>query len=105
MQVDPYLPPTRPVLDTEVRVNGKLATTWHFSASGDFSSGSGGASDNHKVLEVEVPISAAENCKTTIDLRFARPGAAPAPYPKAEDPRPLQLRVVGMKVVAAPALK
>jgi len=36
-----------------------------------------------------------------VDLRFARPGASPAPYPKAEDSRPLQLTVLGMQAVPA----
>jgi hypothetical protein len=101
MQVDPYLPPARPDLDTQVWVNGKLATTWHFAAHGGFSTGTEGTSDLHDILDVEAPIEPGKNCKATVDLRFTRPGASPPPYPKAEDPRPLQLVVRGMQVVPA----
>jgi hypothetical protein len=99
MQVDPYLPPARPNLDAQVWVNGKLATTWHFAAHGAFSTGSEGTSDLHDILDAEAPLDLGEGCKATVDLRFTRPGASPPPYPKAEDPRPLQLVVRGMQVV------
>jgi len=101
MRVDPYLPPSRPDLDTQVRVNGKLATTWHFRANGKFSTDIKVALDNQSVLEVETSLDVGEDCKVAIDLRFARPGASSPPYPKAEDPRPLQLRVLGMRAVPA----
>jgi len=101
MRVDPYLPPSRPALDTEVRVNGKLAATWHFRANGKFSTDIKTASDSRAVLEVETPLDVGEDCKVNVDLRFARPGASPAPYPKAEDSRPLQLTVLGMQAVPA----
>jgi len=101
MRVDPYLPPSRPDLDTQVRVNDKLATTWHFRANGKFSTDIKVALDNQSVLEVETSLDVGEDCKVAIDLRFARPGASSPPYPKAEDPRPLQLRVLGMRAVPA----
>ena len=101
MRVDPYLPPSRPALDTEVRVNGKLAATLHFRANGKFSTDIKTASDSRAVLEVETPLDVGEDCKVNVDLRFARPGASPAPYPKAEDSRPLQLTVLGMQAVPA----
>ena len=101
MRVDPYLSPTRPDLDTQVWVNGELATTWHFAANGKFSTNPKDASDSHDVFEAEAPIGANNACEATIRLRFARPGASPAPYPKSEDPRPLQLRVLRARFVAA----
>ena len=101
MRVDPYLSPTRPDLDTQVWVNGELATTWHFAANGKFSANPKDASDSHDVFEAEAPIGANNACEATIRLRFARPGASPAPYPKSEDPRPLQLRVLRARFVAA----
>ena len=101
MRVDPYLPPSRPDLDTQVWVNGKLATAWHFAAHGAFSTSAGGASDLHDVIEVEAPVDVGEDCKATVALRFARPGASPPPYPRTEDPRPLQLTVLGMQAVPA----
>jgi hypothetical protein len=100
-RVDPYLPPSRPNLDTQVWINDKLATVWHFTANGKFSTNAAGASDNHEVLDVEAPLGTGDTCKATVSFRFARPGAPPPPYPKAEDSRPLQMRVLGMKVVAA----
>lgn len=101
MRVDPYLSPTRPDLDTQVWVNGRVATTWHFAAKGKFSANPKDASDSHDVFEVEAPIGANDTCEATVKLRFARPGASPAPYPKSEDPRPLQLRVLGMRIASA----
>lgn len=101
LRVDPYLPPSRHNLDTEVWVNGKLATTWHFAADGVFSTSSDGVSDRHEVLEVETPVDTHGTCKASVELRFSRPGAAPPPYPDAEDPRPLQLLVLGMQVASA----
>jgi arylsulfatase A-like enzyme len=103
MRVDPYLTPSRPTLTAEVRVNGKLAATWHFSAHGKFSTNVHDASDQHDVFEVEAPIVAGATCNVTVDLRFLRPNASPVPYPKTEDPRPLQLRVLGMELLAAAA--
>lgn len=99
MRVDPYLPPSRPDLDAQVWVNGKLATTWHFKANGKFSSGSDGISDTHDVLEVDAPIDVSGTCEANVELRFTRPGASPSPYPKAEDPRPLQMTVLEAKLV------
>ena len=101
MRVDPYLSPTRPDLDTQVWVNGQLATTWHFAAHDKFSTDPKDASDSHDVFEVEAPIGANDACEATIKLRFARPGASHVPYPKSEDPRPLQLRVLGMRLTSA----
>jgi len=101
MRVDPYLSPTRPDLDTQVWVNGQLTTTWHFAANGKFSANPKDASDSHDVFDVEAPIGANNACEVTIRLRFARPGASPAPYPKSEDSRPLQLRVLGIRFVTA----
>lgn len=103
MRVDPYLPPSRPRLDAEVRVNGRLATTWRFDAHGAFSTNTTGASDNHEVLDVTAPIDPGDACTAHLDVRFSRPGADPPPYPKAEDSRPLQLRVLGMQVDPAKA--
>jgi len=97
MQVDPYLPPSRPNLDAQVWVNGKLATTWHFRAGGVFAKTKDGTSDNHEVLDVDAPINTQGTCGVRVDVRFTRPGASPPPYPKAEDPRPLQLRVLEMQ--------
>lgn len=101
MRVDPYLPPSRADLETGVWVNGKLAATWHFNANGKFSSNADGDSDNHRVLEVEAPIDTGGTCDARVALRFARPGAPRPPYPKAEDPRPLQLLVQRARVVPA----
>ena len=101
MRVDPYLSPTRPDLDTQVWVNGQLATTWHFAANGKFSTNPKDASDSHDVFEVEAPIGADNACEATIRLRFARPGASQVPYPKSEDPRSLQLRVLGVRFTSA----
>ncbi|HKU80450.1 MAG TPA: sulfatase-like hydrolase/transferase, partial [Rhodanobacteraceae bacterium] len=101
MRVDPYLSPTRPDLDTQVWVNGQLATTWHFASHGKFSTDPKDASDSHDVFEVEAPIDANDACEATIKLRFARPRASQGAYPKSEDPRPLQLRVLGMRLTSA----
>lgn len=101
MRVDPYLPPSRPRLDAEVRINGKPATTWRFDAHGAFSTSADGGSDNHEVLDVTAPVDAVQPCTVQVGVRFSRPGAAPLPYPKAEDSRPLQLRVLGMQLVPA----
>jgi hypothetical protein len=100
MWVDPYLPPSRPKLDVEVLINGKPATTWHFAAPPASGGGDGGASDRHDVLEVQVPVDVGAACEARVDLRFVRPDASPPPYPKAEDPRPLQLRVLRMRAVS-----
>ena len=100
MRVDPYLSPVRPALDTQVWINGQLTTTWHFAANGKFSANPKDASDSHDIFEVEAPIGANDTCEATVRLRFARPHALPAPYPKSEDPRPLQLRVLEMRVSA-----
>lgn len=105
MQVDPYLPPSRPKLNTQVWVNGKLATTWHFNAKGVFSTSSKGTSDNHEKLEVEAPMDTHGACKARVDFRFSRPDAASPPYPDAEDPRPLQLTVLKMQATPATASK
>jgi hypothetical protein len=101
LRVDPYLSPARPDLDTQVWINGRLATTWHFAAEGKFSANPADASDSHDVFDVEAPIGPNETCEATVRLRFARPGASPAPYPQSEDPRPLQLRVLGMRLATA----
>jgi len=103
MRVDPYLSPARPDLDTQVWINGQLATTWHFAASGNFSANPKDASDSHEVFQVEAPIGANGTCEITVRLRFARPGASPAPYPRSEDPRPLQLRVLGVQAIPVAA--
>jgi hypothetical protein len=101
MRVDPYLPPTRPKLETGVWINGTLATTWHFDAKGGYTASVDGVSDKHDVLEVRVPVESDGACRARVDLRFIRAGASPPPFPKAEDPRALQLRVLGMRIVGA----
>jgi arylsulfatase A-like enzyme len=98
MRVDPYLPPSRPDLDVGVWVNGKRAATWHFDAHGQFSSNTFGDSDNHRVEEVEAPLDTGGTCDARVEMRFVRPDSPPPPYPKAEDPRPLQLLVRGARV-------
>jgi hypothetical protein len=103
MEVDPYLPPSRPNLDTQVWVNGKLVETWHFNANSVYSNTNGAVSDDHKVQRVEVPPSTPGACNVRVELRFTRPGARPAPYPDSEDPRPLQLHLVEMGVRAVSA--
>jgi hypothetical protein len=98
LKVDPYLPPSRPKLDTQVWVNGKLATTWHFVAPAGMQGKLGDASDDHQILDVDAPIDTGGRCAAKVVLRLARPGAASPPYPKVEDQRPLQLRVLEMRV-------
>lgn len=105
MRVDPYLPPSRPRLDAEVWVDGKYVTTWRFDAKGVFSTSGAGGSDNHEILEVEAPVYPGPSCHARVALRFTRPDADAPPYPKSEDPRPLQLRMVGMQVVPVPDRK
>lgn len=105
LTVDPYLPPSRPILDTQVWINGKLATTWHFNAPAASAGKLGVASDNHEILQVTAPLDTGSACDANVDLRFVRPGAEPPPYPKAEDQRPLQLRVLDMRVGPATVAK
>lgn len=104
MRVDPYLPPTRPKLDVQVWINGKRATSWHFDAKGAYAATDKGVSDHHEVLEAGVLVNPGRDCRARVDLRFTRPDAAPPPYPKAEDPRALQLRVLGMRVESPPTV-
>jgi hypothetical protein len=101
LQVDPYLPPSRSKLVTEVWVNGKLATTWRFDARGVYSTGTQGASDDHRVETVTAPMPAGPACEADVQLRFSRPDAGPAPYPASEDPRPLQLRLLRLSLEPA----
>lgn len=105
MRVDPYLPPARPDLDAQVWVNGKPVATWEFHANGKFSTNSRGIGDDHEVVVVDAPVDTGGTCQAHVTLRFSRPGAASPPYPRAEDPRPLQLRVVDMQVLPAAASK
>jgi arylsulfatase A-like enzyme len=102
MRVDPYLPPSRPNLDAQVWINGRLATTWHFKSKGKYATGSQGPSDDHAVQAVRAPIVPNGKCDVRVDLRFVRSGSQPLPYPKGEDPRPLQLRVLHMDVQPQP---
>lgn len=96
LTLDPYLPPSRPRLDTEVWVNGRLATTWHFSAPAAASPG-----DDHSLLKASAPVSGDGNCEARIGLRFLRPDPAPREIPADEDPRPMQLRVTEMTIGAS----
>lgn len=98
MSVDPYLPPSRPNLDTQVWANGKLVAVWHFKANGLYLKVREGVSDDHGVREVEAPIAAQVSCNVRVDLRFTRSGAQPPPYSVPEDGRPLQMRVLNMDV-------
>lgn len=81
MNVRPFLVPSRPKLDVDVMVNGKLANTWHFEGDGKVQ------------REVSVPIHPDAECRAVIRLAYRRPDASPPPYPKGEDPRALQLLV------------
>jgi hypothetical protein len=101
MRVDPYLPVSRPDLDAQVWVDGKLATTWHFAASPVAERKPADPPDDPQVLQVEAPINTGGTCKARIDLRFVRTHVSPPPYPKGEDGRPLQLRVLTMQAVPA----
>lgn len=103
LRLDPYLPPSRPRLDAEVWVNGKLATTWHFVAPANPKAKTASASDDHEILDVSAPIDTGGNCAAQVVLKFARPGARPPPYPKGEDQRPLQLRVMEMRLGSSAA--
>lgn len=102
-EVDPYLTPSRPNLDAQVWVNGRLAKTWRFKANGVYSKGSDGASDSHDTVDAGFPVDAGSTCIARVELHFSRPGAKAPPYPKAEDSRPLQLRVLSARAEAAPA--
>lgn len=98
LKLDPYLPPSRPKLDTEVWINGKLVKTWRFVAPAGAQARLGDASDDHQILDVSAPVDTDAACSARVTLRLVRPGAAPPPYPKVEDSRPLQLRVLQMRV-------
>lgn len=100
MKLDPYLPPSRTRLDTQVWIDGKLATTWHFKAPAE---SVGQVSDNHEALTVTAPIASnLPNCEAHVRLRFLRPGPKPSSSPKGKDPRPLQLRVLNLRVADRP---
>lgn len=91
MTVRPYLVPSRPALDVDVLVNGKPATTWHFRGDGN----------TPRVMNLPVIPDAV--CRAVVRLVYKRPGAQPAPYPKGEDPRDLQLVVYDARLGTAPA--
>ena len=99
MEVDPYLPPSRPNLETQVLINDKPAEVWHFNAKPT----SGTASDDHNVQKAEVRIPPQATCDVRMELKFTRAGSRPPPYPDTEDPRALQLRLLGMGIRPAPA--
>ncbi|MGH8112142.1 MAG: sulfatase-like hydrolase/transferase [Rhodanobacteraceae bacterium] len=102
MQVAAYLPPSRPKLVTDVWVNGKLARTWHFSRKSGQPQSAAGTPDSQEVVGVTAPVDpAGATCDVRVDLRFKRPDAAPPPYPRTEDARPLKLRVLQMRVTPA----
>jgi arylsulfatase A-like enzyme len=102
MNVDPYLPPSRPKLDTQVWINGQLATTWHFKAPTTAPTGPSVAADNHATSIVTAPLNPdGGDCDAQVDLRFMRPSPPPARIPPDEDPRNLQIRVLGLQVVPA----
>ncbi|MBS0431509.1 MAG: sulfatase-like hydrolase/transferase, partial [Proteobacteria bacterium] len=92
MTVDPYLPASRPVLDTQVWANGKSIATWHFRR--DAAAGAqAGAGDAHVFMQVTAPLTGDTRCDAAIELRFERPGSVSAVIPEGEDPRDLQILV------------
>ena len=97
MNADPYLPSSRPALDTQVWVNGELATTWHFRRD-DSPKVPQGSGDVHTILPLSVPLTGDEHCDAQVELRFVRPGPRPAVIPADEDARDLQLRVLDASV-------
>lgn len=88
----PFVHPSRPQLVVRVLANGKLMTTWHFDQN------------SPKWPEVSTPIETPDpKCRVDLRFVFSRPGALPPPYPKDEDPRPLQLDFVKGQLVSATA--
>lgn len=96
--LDPYLPPTRPALDTEVWVNGKLATTWHFRAPAFTSAAGASWGDDNELIKRSVRVSGDAECTARVSFRFLRPGPAPRVIPADEDPRAMQVRVTEMGI-------
>ena len=92
VNVDPYLPRSRPALDTQVWINGRLATTWRFRRD-DSDKTPEGSGDVHVLIPVNVQMKGDEHCDVEIAFRFLRPYPRPAVIPSNEDPRDLQLRV------------
>jgi hypothetical protein len=87
--VRPFLAKSRPDLDVKVVANGALMATWHFGESGA----------PQLWHEVSAPIRTPDpRCRVDLRFEFSRPGAAPPPYPMGEDPRPLQLLFLGMRI-------
>jgi len=90
MTVRPFLVASRPKLDVDVLVNGRVATTWHFSG------------DAKARREVSVPIHPDAGCRVIIRFAYRRPDAAPPPYPVGEDPRALQLVIYDAQLDPTP---
>jgi len=86
-KVRPFVPVSRPALDVRVFANGVLMTTWHFDQRDIKQTW-------HNVTTlVQTPDS---QCRADLRFVFSRPGASSPPYPKDEDPRPLQLLFLDM---------
>lgn len=86
--VHPYLPASRPNLGVKVYANGALLTTWSF-----------GPQDTKPTWhDVSVLVRTPDpECRVDLKFVFSRPGAAPPPYPKGEDRRPLQLAFLSVQ--------
>lgn len=91
-KVHPFIHASRPELDVQVFANGVPMTTWHFDRQ-----------DTRQTWKNVTALVQTADPQCRVDLRFVfgRPGASQPPYPKDEDPRPLQLLFLEMK--AAPA--
>lgn len=100
MTLDPYLPPSRPKLETQVWANGRMVTVWHFAAPARVSNEEAVivSGDDTASVEVSTPIKGDQRCSARLRLRFVRPGAKPGPYPEDENPMDLQLRILDMKL-------
>ena len=83
----PFLPPSRPRLDVQVLVDGRQAALWQI----------GGESMGSRILDVPIATADAQ-CRVDMLFRFTRPDAFPPPYPAGEDPRPLQMEFVDMRI-------
>ncbi|GEM_PF-1689948 len=96
MDIDPYLPRSRPNLDVQVLVNGSLATTWHFKGPDVDDPNAVNA-----VQQASAPLRVNnDSCDALVEMRFSRPGGHPPPWPDDEDARNLQLRLVAASVEA-----
>lgn len=98
LTLDPYLTPTRPALDTEVWVNGRLAATWRFRASASSPAATASWGDDHALIKRSVRVAGDAECTARVSFRFLRPGPAPRVIPADEDPRAMQLRVTEMGI-------